>query len=70
MHVPAINGFETGEPLIFSSAVRKTYLLSQSGTANFKIITRGRACPVHLARLLVERPETSERPPGKVGWID
>jgi len=69
MHVPAINGFETGKPLVFSSAVRKTDLLSQSGTADIRIITRGRACPVHLARLIGRTPGDLGEVPGK-GSLD
>ena len=69
MHIPAINGFETGEPLIFTSAVGKTDLLSQSGTADIKIFAWGRACPFHLARLIGRGPGDLGEAPGK-GWLD
>jgi len=68
--VPAIEDFEAGNALVFSSAVGKTYLLSESGTPDVKIIARGCDCPFHLARPIIKDPETSKRPPGKVFWID
>ena len=71
MHIPAIKGFETGEPLVFSPAVGKTDLLSQSGTADIKIIARGRTYPFHLTGLNgIEPGDLSERSPGQFGWID